>query len=51
MKIIVKNGDKEIQYEERQEVTNYLKITNKDYNGFILDTIKLMTEQVVELSK
>mgnify|MGYP003639397118 FL=1 len=51
MKITVKNGDKEIQYEERQEVTSYLKITNKDYNKLILDTIKLMTEQVVELSK
>tara|TARA_R110002167_G_scaffold36062_1_gene114767 strand:+ start:620 stop:775 length:156 start_codon:yes stop_codon:yes gene_type:complete len=51
MKIIVKNGDKEIQYEERQEVTTYLKITDKGHNGLILDTIKLMTDQVVKLSK
>ena len=50
MKIIVKNGDKEVSYEENQEITNYLKVSNKDYNGLILDTIKLMTEQVVKLS-
>jgi len=51
MKIIVRSGDKEITYEENQEVTNYLKITNPDYHKMILDAVEHLTKQVVLLDK
>ena len=51
MKITVTNGDAEIIYEENQESTNFLKVTNPDYNTLVLEIIKSITEQVIILNK
>lgn len=51
MKITVVKGGVKFEYEEPQKETDYPRIASKDYHEFLMDAVKLICEQVINISK